>query len=146
MTFTVQPRGAVIGWSRMFSALAVAARPRRETVECYAAMLLVQLITCFRNHVTEYCTVIGPHSTVRQDGLLYGKSPDHFPFCEMGSASRDYVCWWLGDSPEATLSSFVPFTHDVRRLNGNDRIVCSANECGLVQFSFLKPSSSILPQ
>ena len=25
----------------MFSALAVAARPQRETVECYAAMLLV---------------------------------------------------------------------------------------------------------
>ena len=29
-----------VGWSRMFSALAVAARPRRETEECYAVMLL----------------------------------------------------------------------------------------------------------
>ena len=60
-----------VGWSRMFSALAVAARPRRETEECYAVMLpnfahvIFPLITYFIHHVTEYCTVIGPHSTVR---------------------------------------------------------------------------------
>ena len=40
--------------------------------------------------MTEYCAVIGPHSTVRQVGSLYGKSPDHFPFCGMASGLRDY--------------------------------------------------------
>jgi len=35
--------------------------------------------------VTEYCTVIGRHSTVRGDKLLYGHVPDPFPRCGIGS-------------------------------------------------------------
>ena len=29
--------------------------------------------------VIEYCNVIGPHSTVRDNRLIYSKSPDPFP-------------------------------------------------------------------
>ena len=36
-------------------------------------------------HVTEYCAVIGTHSTVRGDKLLYGHIPDPFPWCGIGS-------------------------------------------------------------
>jgi len=35
--------------------------------------------------VTEYCTVIGMHSTVCGDKLLYGHVPDPFPQCGIGS-------------------------------------------------------------
>ena len=35
--------------------------------------------------VTEYCAVIGTHSTVRGDKLLYGQIPDPFPRCGIGS-------------------------------------------------------------
>jgi len=35
--------------------------------------------------VTEYCAVIGTHSTVRGDKLLYGYVPDPFPLCGIGS-------------------------------------------------------------
>ena len=38
-----------------------------------------------RYHVTEYCTVIGTHPTVRGDKLLYGHVPDLFPRCGIGS-------------------------------------------------------------
>ena len=43
------------------------------------------LITYFRYHVTEYCAVIGTHSTVRGNKLLYGQIPDPFPRCGIGS-------------------------------------------------------------
>jgi len=43
------------------------------------------LITYFRYHVTEYCAVIGTHSTVRGDKLLCGQIPDPFPRCGIGS-------------------------------------------------------------
>ena len=43
------------------------------------------LITYFGYHVTEYCAVIGTHSTVRGDKLLYGHIPDPFPWCGIGS-------------------------------------------------------------
>ena len=43
------------------------------------------LITYFRYHVTEYCAVIGTHSTVRGNKLLYGLIPDPFPRCGIGS-------------------------------------------------------------
>jgi len=43
------------------------------------------LITYFRYHVTEYCAVIGMHSTVWGDKLLYGQIPDLFPRCGIGS-------------------------------------------------------------
>ena len=42
-------------------------------------------MTYFRYHVTEYCAVIGTHSTVRGDKLLYGLIPDPFPRCGIGS-------------------------------------------------------------
>jgi len=35
--------------------------------------------------VTEYCAVIGTHSTVRGDKLLNGLIPDPFPRCGIGS-------------------------------------------------------------
>jgi len=38
-------------------------------------------------HVTEYCTVIGTHSTVRGHKLFYDPIPDS----EWGLAMRDYV-------------------------------------------------------
>ena len=47
--------------------------------------LIFLLITYFRYQVTEYCTVIGAHSTVRGDKLLYGHVPDSFPLCGTGS-------------------------------------------------------------
>jgi len=43
------------------------------------------LITYFRYHVTEYCAVIGTHSMVRGNKLLYGPVPDPFPWCRIGS-------------------------------------------------------------
>jgi len=45
------------------------------------------LITYFRYHVTEYCAVIGTHSTVWGNKLLYGHVPDPFPLCGTGSGS-----------------------------------------------------------
>jgi len=42
--------------------------------------------------VTEYRAVIGTHSTVRGDKLLYGHIPDPFPWCRIGSGhARLYV-------------------------------------------------------
>ena len=41
--------------------------------------------TYFRYHVTEYCAVIGTHSTVRGTKLLYGHVPDPFPWYRIGS-------------------------------------------------------------
>jgi len=35
--------------------------------------------------VTEYCAMIGMHSTVQGDKLLYGYVPDPFPPCRTGS-------------------------------------------------------------
>ena len=35
--------------------------------------------------MTEYCAVIGMHSTVWGDKLLYGQIPDPFPRCGIGS-------------------------------------------------------------
>ena len=35
--------------------------------------------------MTEYCAVIGMHSMVRGDKLLYGHVPDPFPRCGIGS-------------------------------------------------------------
>ena len=35
--------------------------------------------------MTEYCAVIGTHSTVRGDKLLYGQIPDPFPRYGIGS-------------------------------------------------------------
>jgi len=44
------------------------------------------LITYFRyHHVTEYCAVIGTHSTVRGEKLLYSQIPDPFPRCGIGA-------------------------------------------------------------
>jgi len=37
--------------------------------------------------VTEYCAVIGTHSMVRGDKLLYGQIPDPFPRCGIGSGN-----------------------------------------------------------
>ena len=47
------------------------------------------LFTYFRYHVTEYCAVIGTHSTVRGNKLLYG--PDPFPRCGIGSGHTRLV-------------------------------------------------------
>ena len=35
--------------------------------------------------MTEYCAVIGTHSTVWGDKLLYGQIPDPLPWCGIGS-------------------------------------------------------------
>ena len=43
------------------------------------------LITYFRYPITEYCAVIGMHSTVRGNKLFYGHVPDPFPWCGIGS-------------------------------------------------------------
>ena len=48
--------------------------------------------TAFRYHVTEYCTLIGTHSTVRGDKLLYGQIPDPFPQCGIGSGHARLQC------------------------------------------------------
>ena len=42
-------------------------------------------INHIRDHVTEYCAVIGMHSMVHGDKLLYGHVPDPFPLCGIGS-------------------------------------------------------------
>jgi len=42
--------------------------------------------------VTEYCAVIGTHSTVRGDMLLYGLIPDPFPRCGIGSGHARLLC------------------------------------------------------
>jgi len=42
--------------------------------------------------VTEYCAVIGTHSTVRGDKLLYGQIPDLFPRCGIGSGHARLPC------------------------------------------------------
>ena len=47
--------------------------------------LNIPLITYFRYHLTEICAVIGTHSTVWGDKLLYGHVPDPFPQCWIGS-------------------------------------------------------------
>ena len=47
------------------------------------------LITFFRYHVTEYCAVIGTHSTVWGDKLFYGHVPDPSLGAEQGLATRD---------------------------------------------------------
>ena len=54
---------------------------RRNSVKLFGFQggLLAALVTISRNvnnHVTEYCTVIGPHCAVRRYKPLYGKSPD----------------------------------------------------------------------
>jgi len=49
------------------------------------------LITCLRGHVTEYCALIGMHSTVRANKLLYGHVPDPFPLCGTGSGKTNSV-------------------------------------------------------
>ena len=41
--------------------------------------------------MTEYCAVIGTHSTVRGDKLLYGHIPDPFPQCGIGSGHTRLV-------------------------------------------------------
>ena len=38
--------------------------------------------------MTEYFAVIGTHSTVRGDQLLYGHVPDPFPWCGIGSGHK----------------------------------------------------------
>ena len=43
------------------------------------------LITYFRRPVAECCAVIGTHSTVQGDNLLYGHISDPFPLCGIGS-------------------------------------------------------------
>ena len=48
-------------------------------------------ITCFSYHVTEYCAVIGMHSTVWGNKLLYGHVPDPFPRCGIGSGHTRLV-------------------------------------------------------
>jgi len=48
-------------------------------------ILIFPLITYFRYHVTEYCAVIGTHSMVWSDKLLYGHVPVPFPLCGMMS-------------------------------------------------------------
>ena len=68
----------------------MAARPRRETEECYAVMLpnfppRNLFVNCIL-HTSCDRTLLGPHSTVRREEWLYGKSPDHFPFVEWGLA------------------------------------------------------------
>jgi len=40
-------------------------------------------------HVTEYCAVIGMHSTVWDNKLFYGHVPDPFPWCGMGLTTWD---------------------------------------------------------
>ena len=43
--------------------------------------------------MTEYCAVIGTHSTVRGEKLLYGLIPDPFPRCGIGSGhARLHEC------------------------------------------------------
>ena len=54
------------------------------------------LITHFKYHVTEYCAVIGVHSTVRGDKLLYGHVPDPFPQCGIGSGHMRLVLGVVG--------------------------------------------------
>jgi len=56
------------------------------------------VITYFRYHVTEYRAVIGTHSTVRGDKLLYGQIPDPFPRCGIVSGHARLIipmlfCW-----------------------------------------------------
>ena len=41
--------------------------------------------------MTEYCAVIGTHSTVRGDKLLYGQIPDPFPRCGIGAGHARLV-------------------------------------------------------
>ena len=43
--------------------------------------------------MTEYCAVIGTHSTVRGDKLLYGQIPDPFPRCGIGSGHARLVTY-----------------------------------------------------
>ena len=40
-------------------------------------------------HVTEYCAIIGTHSTVWGNKLLNGHVPDPFPWCGMGFGHAD---------------------------------------------------------
>ena len=51
------------------------------------------LITYFRYHVTEYHAVIGTHSMVWGNKLLYGHVPGPFPLCGTGSGhARLGIC------------------------------------------------------
>jgi len=45
------------------------------------SLLKLKFFLLIRYHVTEYCAVIGTHSTVCGDKLLFGHVPDHFPWC-----------------------------------------------------------------
>ena len=67
------------------------------------------LITYFKYHVTEYCAVIGTHSTVWGDKLLYGHVPDPFPRCGIGSDDARLICTlgFLGCLPK-TIPEFCP--------------------------------------
>ena len=56
------------------------------------------LITYFRYHVTGYCAVIGTHSTVRGDKLLYGHIPDPFPRCGIGSGHARLIVLGQGQN------------------------------------------------
>ena len=68
------------------------------------------LITYFGYHVTEYCAVIGTHSTVRGDKLLYGHIPDPFPWCRIGSGhARLRLC--IAISLTSVLQSPVFYSH-----------------------------------
>ena len=55
---------------------------------------------CYSNsdvirHVTKYCSVIGPHCTVRRDTACICSSPDPSLFCgsELGLRDYDFVRW-----------------------------------------------------
>jgi len=66
-----------------------------------AEIWIFPLITYFRYHVTEYCAVIGTHSTVQGDKLLYGHVSDPFPRCGIGSGHTRL--WKLGDKAEVIM-------------------------------------------
>ena len=86
-----------VGWSQMFSALAVAARPRRETKECYAVMLpnftLRNLSVNYILHTSRdqilHCDWTALHCAA--GGTAVWQVPRPLPFCRMGSGSRDYT-------------------------------------------------------
>ena len=79
--------------------------------------------------MTEYCAVIGTHSTVRGDKLLYGQIPDPFPQCGIGSGharlGKPILSYFsVTTAPYLELSAIRPETpptrkYHVRRNYGN---------------------------
>jgi len=57
--------------------------PTSSSLSTQTEIWIFPLITYFRYHVTEYCAVIGMHSIVQGDKLLYGHVPDPFLWCRI---------------------------------------------------------------